>query len=126
MTEPLTGKELLKKVKELQKASPDAARRELASLCGYVKTTKKGSTRVNVAGFYEALLEARGLNLGSDTESKRRGREKTYRISVQKNGQLLLGGAYTKDMGLEPGDEFDVKLGYKHIHLVKRGEEVES
>lgn len=126
MTEPLVGKELLKKVKELQKTSPEAARRELASLCGYVKTTKKGAARVNVAGFYEALLEARGVDLGSDTESKRRGREKTYRISVQKNGQLLLGSAYTKGMNLQPGDEFDVKLGYKHIHLVKHGEEVED
>ena len=126
MTEPLVGKVLLKKVKELQKTSPDVARRELAALCGYAKTTKKGATRANVAGFYEALLEARGLDLGSDTESKRRGREKTYRITVQKNGQLLLGGAYTKDMGLEPGDEFDVKLGYKHIHLVKRDDEAES
>lgn len=123
MTEPLEGKALLKKVKELQKTTPDVARRELASLCGYAKTTKKGSTRVNVAGFYEALLEARGLDLGSDTASKRRGREKTYRITVQKNGQLLLGSAYTTSMGLEPGDEFDVKLGYKNIHLVKRGEE---
>jgi len=126
MTEPLVGKALLKKVKTINKTSPDVARRELASLCGYVKKTKKGGERVNVAGFYEALLEARGLDLGSDTESKRRGREMSYRISVQKNGQLLVGGAYTKSMGLEPGDEFDVKLGYKHIHLVKRGEDGEE
>lgn len=126
MTEVLVGKVLLKKLKELGKTTPDATRRELASLCGYAKTSKKGLERVNVAGFYEALLEAKGVDLGSDTESKRRGREKTYRISVQKNGQLLLGSAYTKGMNLQPGDEFDVKLGYKNIHLVKHGEDAES
>lgn len=120
MTQPLVGKALLKKLKELNKTSPDAARRELASLCGYVKTTKKGETRINVAGFYEALLEARGLNLGNDSESKGRGREMTYRITVQKNGQLLIGSSYIKSMGLEPGAEFDLKLGYKNIRLVKR------
>ena len=25
----------------------------------------------------------------------------------------------TKAMGLEPGDEFEIKLGYKHIHLIQ-------
>ena len=122
MTEPLIGKALLKKIKELSKTNPNASRRELASLCGYEKPTKKGGSRTNVAKFYEELLEAKGLNLGSNSESKRRGRELTYRMSVQKNGQLLIGAAYLKSMELEPGTEFDIKLGYKHIHLTQREE----
>ena len=119
--EELTGKELLKKVKELQETE-SPARRELARQCGYVKTTKKGEERINVTKFYEALLEAKGLTVGSDKESTkaRRGRDATYKVVVQKNGQLLIGSAYTKNMKVEPGDEFDIKLGYKHIHLVKR------
>lgn len=125
--EELTGKDLLKKVKELQQTVPNPARRELARLCGYSKTTKKGEERINVTKFYEALLEAKGLNVGSEEQSKkRRGREATFKVVVQKNGQILIGSTYAKSMGLEPGDEFNIKLGYKHIHLVKcdpKGEE---
>ena len=36
-----------------------------------------------------------------------------------KNGQIVIGAAYTESMGLKPGDEFVIKLGYKHIHLVQ-------
>lgn len=122
VTEQLTGKALLQKVKELKETSGNPTRRELARLCGYSTTTGKGETRINVAEFYEALLEAKGLNLGSE-QSQRRGREATFKVSVQKNGQILIGASYTKSMGLKPGDEFDVKLGYKHIHLIQRDEE---
>jgi hypothetical protein len=30
----------------------------------------------------------------------------------------VIGKAYTEMMGLKPGDEFEIKLGYKHIKLV--------
>ena len=126
MTQQLSGKTLLKELKKLSKSAPDASRRELAKLCGYTKTTKKGEEKINVAAFYEALLEAKGLNLGGESGDKRRGREKTYKVTVQKNGQLLIGSAYVKDMNVEPGDEFEVKLGYKNIHLVKCGEAAEA
>ncbi|NES25896.1 MAG: AbrB family transcriptional regulator, partial [Symploca sp. SIO3E6] len=46
-----------------------------------------------------------------------RGREPTFRVSVHKNGQIVIGATYTQTMGLRPGDEFEIKLGYKHIHL---------
>jgi hypothetical protein len=36
---------------------------------------------------------------------------------VQSNGNLLIGAAYTKQMELRPGDEFEISLGRKHIHL---------
>jgi hypothetical protein len=117
MIAPLRGKPLLQKVKELS----DMSRREVARECGYYTETRKGETRINLAEFYEALLEARGINLDSESGQKR-GREASYRISVQKNGQILIGSAYTKEMGLKPGDVFDVKLGYKHIHLYQNDE----
>ncbi len=120
-TAPLTGKALLQKVKEHAHLS----KRELARQCGYATTNrKKGDERINLAEFYEALLSARGVNLDSE-QSQRRGREATFRVSVQKNGQILIGAAYTKSMGLNPGDEFKVKLGYKHIHLIQEGSEGE-
>lgn len=124
-TEQLIGKPLLQKVKELKEEMQNPSRRELARLCGYASKTRKGEVRINVAEFYEELLKAKGLNLDSEG-SQRRGREATYRVTVQKNGQILIGAAYTKSMGLKPGDEFDVKLGYKHIHLIQRDESSDS
>lgn len=44
------------------------------------------------------------------------------RVSVHQNGQIVIGATYTKAMGLKPGDEFEIRLGYKHIHLIQLGE----
>lgn len=112
---PLTGKALLQKVKELSHLS----KRETAKECGYYTVTKDGQTRVNLTGFYDALLEARGISLEPDKGKDGRGREPTYRVSVHKNGQIVIGATYTHEMGLKPGDEFEIKLGYKHIHLIQ-------
>ncbi len=109
----LKGKALIQKVKELH----DKPRRETAKECGYYTTTKDDQVRVNLADFYDALLEARGIPLSPDGKKDGRGREATYMVSVHKNGQIVIGSTYTKEMGLKPGDEFDIKLGYKHIHL---------
>lgn len=116
---PLTGKALLQKVKELS----DKPRRETARECGYYSTGKNGEVRVNLTDFYDALLGAKGVNLDPDSAKDGRGREPTYRVSVHKNGQIVIGATYTQEMGLEPGDEFEIKLGYKHIKLNKTGED---
>lgn len=116
--ETLTGKELLAKVKELGHLS----KRETAKACGYYSTTKTGKLRVDLTGFYDALLKARGIDLEPEKGKDGRGREATYRVSVHKNGQIVIGASYTKEMGLKPGDEFEIKVGYKHIHLKQTGE----
>lgn len=114
-TAALTGKALLAKVKELS----SLPRRERAKQCGYYSTTKGGQVRVNLTDFYDALLSARGIPLSPESPKDGRGREPTYRVSVHQNGQIVIGATYTKAMGLEPGDEFEIKLGYKHIHLIQ-------
>ncbi len=114
---PLTGKALLQKVKELS----HLPRRETAKRCGYYTVTKNNQTRVNLTDFYDALLVAKGLPLDREGSKDGRGREPTYRVSVHKNGQIVIGAAYTQAMGLKPGDEFEIKLGYKHIRLVQLG-----
>ena len=43
-------------------------------------------------------------------------------MSVHQNGQIVIGATYTKAMNLKPGDEFEIRLGYKHIHLIQLGE----
>ena len=103
----------MQKVKELS----DLPRRETAKLCGYYTLTKSEETRVNLTDFYDAILAAKGVPLDKSGNKDGRGREATYRVSVHKNGQIVIGATYTETMGLKPGDEFEIRLGYKHIHL---------
>ncbi|MBV9388387.1 MAG: AbrB family transcriptional regulator [Chroococcidiopsidaceae cyanobacterium CP_BM_ER_R8_30] len=121
-TAPLTGKALLQKFKELS----DLPRRERAKRCGYYTLTKNHQTRVNLTDFYDALLAARGIPLISEGTKDSSGREPTYRVSVHKNYQIVIGSTYTESMGLKPGDQFEIKLGYKHIHLIQLDNEDEK
>ena len=114
----LTGTDLLTKVKELG----DVSKTELATQCGYVSKKKDGSDRVNFTAFYEALLGAKGVELGSGSAGiGKGGRKLSYIATVQGNGNLLIGKAYTAMLGLEPGDEFEIKLGKKAIRLIPVG-----
>ncbi len=114
----LTGTELLAKVKELG----DVSKTELATQCGYVSKKKDGSDRVNFTAFYEALLGAKGVELGAGSAGiGKGGRKLSYIATVQGNGNLLIGKAYTAMLGLEPGDEFEIKLGKKAIRLIPVG-----
>ncbi|BAY61703.1 AbrB family transcriptional regulator [Calothrix sp. FACHB-1219] len=112
--EPLVGEDLLKKVKELENESKE----DKAKKCGYYTVTKNGIERVNMMKFLNALIDAEGIQLDSTPSANGRGgRSASYRISVQSNGNLLIGSAYTKQMNLKPGDEFLITLGKKHIRL---------
>ena len=51
---------------------------------------------MSFTAFYEALLNAK----------------------VQGNGNLLVGKAFAAMLDLQPGDEFDIKLGRKVIRLI--------
>jgi hypothetical protein len=119
----LTGADLLAKVKEMG----DASKSDLVRACGYVSSKKDGSERLNFTAFYEALLEAKGVSLGEGGAGKgKSGRKLSYVTKVQFNGNLLVGKAYTAQLGLKPGDEFEIKLGRKQIRLVPVGGEDEE
>ncbi|MBZ8183029.1 MAG: AbrB family transcriptional regulator [Oscillatoria sp. PMC 1051.18] len=112
--EPLTGEALVRKVKDLGNLSKEEKARE----CGYYTVTKNGIERVNMMKFLNALIDAEGIELDSTSNGNGRGgRSASYKISVQSNHNLLIGSAYTRKMGLKPGDEFEITLGRKHIHL---------
>jgi AbrB-like transcriptional regulator len=115
---------LLRRVEEL-KGTPKT---EIARALGYVSKTRTGQERVKLASFVNALLEAKGVDFSAETKrSGRAGRSASYRIQVQKNGNLLIGAAYTREMGLEPGTEFIIQLGHKRIKLVKvNGDGIEN
>ncbi len=118
----LVGSDLLAKVKELG----DASKSDLVRACGYVSTKKDGTERLNFTAFYEALLEAKGLSLGGvGGGGGKAGRKLSYVATVQGNGNLLVGKAYTAMLGLQPGDEFEIKLGRKQIKLIPAGAEEE-
>ena len=121
--EPLLGQELVEKVKKLGNLSKEEKARE----CGYYTVTKNGVERVNMMKFLNALIDAEGIELDSTPNGQGRGgRSASYRISVKSNHNLLIGSAYTKKMGLKPGDEFEITLGRKHIHLKQIGGEEEE
>ena len=117
----LTGSDLLTKVKELG----DVSKSDLVRACGYVSNKKDGGERLNFTAFYEALLEAKGVSLGATGVAGigKGGRKLSYVATVQGNGNLLIGKAYTALLELKAGDEFKIKLGRKQIRLVPAGAE---
>jgi len=115
---PLAGPELLAKVKELG----DVSKSDLVRAAGYVSTKKDGTERLNFTAFYEAMLEAKGVGFGGDSSGHGKpGRKLSFTTKVQFNGNLMVGKAYTAMLGLEPGDEFEIKLGRKQVRLVPLG-----
>ena len=115
----LTGSDLLNKVRDLG----DVSKSDLVRVCGYVSHKKDGGERLNFTAFYEALLDAKGVSLGSGGVGGvgKGGRKLSYVATVQGNGNLLIGKAYTALLDLTPGDEFEIKLGRKQIRLTPVG-----
>jgi hypothetical protein len=111
----LTGTELLARVKELG----DASKSDLVRSVGYVSTKTDGTERLNFTAFYEALLEAKGMHFGAGSNGGKGkpGRSLSYATKIQFNGNLMVGKAYTAQLGLKPGDAFEIKLGPKQIQL---------
>ena len=64
--------------------------------------------------FLQALVEARGLaparTAAAVAGGASRGRQAEYRTRVHGNGNLLIGQAYTRRLGLEPGQECRIEL----------------
>ena len=110
----LVGSELFAKVKDLGNVSKS----DVVRACGYVSAKLDGGERLNFTAFYEALFDAKGINLGGGTARVGEGgRKLSYVAKVQGNGNLLIGKACTAMLNLEPGDEFEIKLGKKAIRL---------
>jgi hypothetical protein len=104
--EMLQGKALLDKARSLSNRPED----QIARACGYVGP----SGRLLKKSFYRALVEAKGYTLPSQVASSggggSKGRQAEFRTRVHGNGNLLIGNAYTRRMGLEPGQEFKIEI----------------
>mgnify|MGYP001293008876 FL=1 len=105
----LVGKELLDKARSLSNRPED----DIARGCGYVGP----SGRLLKKSFYRALVEAKAEAQGwqlpkssSSSSGASRGRQAEFRTRVHGNGNLLIGHAYTRQLGLEPAQEFRIEL----------------
>jgi hypothetical protein len=102
---PLEGKALLDRARSLSNRPED----QIARACGYVGP----SGRILKKSFYRALVAAKGYVLPSALNGGTaavKGRQAVFRTRVHGNGNLLIGQAYTRRMGLEPGEEFRIEL----------------
>jgi len=102
---PLEGKALLDRARSLSNRPED----QIARACGYVGP----SGRILKKSFYRALVAAKGYVLPSALQTggaAAKGRQAVFRTRVHGNGNLLIGQAYTRRMGLEPGQEFRIEL----------------
>jgi hypothetical protein len=81
--EPLRGKALLSKLKEI----PTLSKSEKAKACGYV-TRAKDKERANLSEFIEAILEAQGLTVEPE-QAGGRGRTPTYQNEIVPQLQKL-------------------------------------
>ena len=105
----LVGKELLDKARSLSNRPED----DIARGCGYVGP----SGRLLKKSFYRALVEAKAKAQGwqlpktsTSSSSGTRGRQAEFRTRVHGNGNLLIGHAYTRQLGLIPGQQFRIEL----------------
>ena len=117
----LTGSELIAKTKELK----DVTETEKVRACGYVTTSKNGKERCNFNAYYKAIAMAQGYKSSGDGDKNtigKGGRKLSYIATVQGNGNLLIGKAYTAILDLKAGDEFEIKLGRKQIKLLPTSE----
>ena len=118
----LTGSELIAKTKELK----DVTETEKVRACGYVTTSKNGKERCNFNAYYKAIAMAQGYKSSGDSDKSaigKGGRKLSYIATVQGNGNLLIGKAYTAILDLKAGDEFEIKLGRKQIKLLPTTDE---
>ena len=107
----LTGADLLKVVVEHSEAPRD----ELLALCGYFTTKEDGKRSYRYTEFYQALIAAQGINL--KPPSKGGGRSLPFKVTCQKNNQVLLGSAYLRNGGYKVGDKFKVEVLQGSIKL---------
>lgn len=103
----LEGQALLERARTLSNRPED----HIARACGYIGP----SGRVLRRSFHRALVAAKGYTVPGDSaalpvETSSRGRQAEFRTRVHGNGNLLIGNAYTRRMGLEPGQEFRIEI----------------
>jgi AbrB-like transcriptional regulator len=112
--EKLTGKALVAKTKTLRHLNIS----ETARQCGYFRIDKSGKTRIELKKYYDALMVAQNLR-NDRTKTAKRGRQVTNLTSTQKNGNIVIGAAYTNAFNFPEGTKWSIKVSSKKIVLEK-------
>ena len=101
--QPLTGAELLAKVKEIGQAPRD----HVAIACGYVRSNGKPA----LTAFFEALNAAHGINLSpaSTARKPRAGKPLSWNVAVSKTGMIPVSAGYGTLLGLAPEDRVTIE-----------------
>jgi antitoxin component of MazEF toxin-antitoxin module len=111
----LEGAALVAKIKSVSGLS----KADIVRACGYVSRKKNGSERLDFLAFYEALLEAKGLQAGSRESAampnprsikKRIKGNESFQVLVANEGSVLLTRGCARQLDLQPGDKFRVRL----------------
>jgi hypothetical protein len=96
-TAPLEGQALLKLCAE----NPKTPKGELARMAGYVGTNRNtGEPVIRVTSFTNALLKAKGVDLATGAAGTVK--RLSYKTTVHKNGNILLGSRYVSGLGEMP------------------------
>lgn len=115
--QPLEGKELLDKLKEIKHLPPP----QKAIACGYFSGTPD-KPRALSSQFHMALLKAANIDLSS-TSTPKRGRIASTEGTVQKSGAIAIGAVHIKQLGLNPGDKYVLEIGKNQIKVIPQLEE---
>lgn len=104
----LKGSELLAKVAELAGQS----KTDIARACGYVATKKDGSERILFSAYYEAIIDAKGVYLGTPEPKvvkAGRGKPLGFNVKVSKTGVIPVTAGYSALIGVSDGDRVDIE-----------------
>ena len=104
----LKGSELLAKVAELAGQSKS----DIARACGYVATKKDGSERVLFSAYYEAIIDAKGVDLGTPEPKlvkAGRGKSLSFNVKASKTGVIPVTAGYSALIDVADGDRVDIE-----------------
>lgn len=102
----LTGQDLIDAIKRHTAAG--MRKRQVIMACGYVSHSKDGRAYASTNEFYDALAEAKNLQVGATPS--RPGRSLSFQTHVQTNGGIVVSPAYCKRLGLAIGTRLDIIL----------------
>lgn len=113
----LEGKKLLDFVKERS----DLTEAQKAVEAGYASKSGRALSKQ----FNAAIIKAVGINLESIIPS-RRGRIASTVGTIQSNGALAIGQTHVRQLGLKPGDKYEIHASSRSIRVVPHIEEKQT
>lgn len=103
----LEGQRLLDALAEL---GDGATRADQADRTGYWSVAADGRRRYHYSAMAQAIGEASGL-LATAKRGGGSQRPLPWRTTVLTTGAVLVGQRYCEELGLQPGDQVDLKIG---------------